>query len=102
VYAHGWSCNEDYPLGYSCGDPWAQTFRVGIEPNGVEDPFSSSIVWSAAQASPDHYAPIGPVTAQAGPNNRVCVYVRSIARWGVKHNDAYWDDAELIVQLPEN
>ena len=100
VYAHGWCCNSDYPLGYSCGDPWDQTFQVGIEPNGVADPFSSSIIWSAEQTSPDHYSLIGPVTAQVGADGNVSVYVRSRAKWGVKHNDAYWDDAELIVQLP--
>ncbi|MCK4450771.1 MAG: hypothetical protein KAX26_09285, partial [Anaerolineae bacterium] len=66
AYGHGWSCNSDEHLGYSCGDPWNQWFQVGIEPNGVADPFSPTIIWSADQLAPDHYTLIGPVTAQVG------------------------------------
>jgi uncharacterized repeat protein (TIGR01451 family) len=98
AYAHGWSCDSDYPAGFSCGDPWGLVFQVGIEPDGVADPFSSSVVWSAQRPSPDYYSLIGPVSAQVGASGSVCVYVRSWAKWGVRHNDAYWDDAELIVQ----
>ncbi len=98
AYAHGWSCDQDYPLGYTCGDPWNQRFQVGIEPDGAADPFSSNIIWSPEQSAPDHYALIGPVTAQVGTDGRVCVYLRSQTRWAVKHQDAYWDDASLVTQ----
>ena len=56
AYAHGWSCDSDDPMGYTCGDPWNQTFQVGIEPNGVADPFSLNIIWSADKRSPDYYS----------------------------------------------
>lgn len=97
AYAHGWSCNNDDHLGYSCGDPWNQTFQVGIEPDGNEDPFSPTIVWSPEQISPDHYGLIGPITAQVGEGGRVCVFLRSKTKWAYKYQDAYWDDASLMV-----
>jgi len=100
AYAHGWSCDDkDAPRGYTCGDPWNQVFQVGIEPNGVADPFSSSIVWSPEQQAPDHYTLIGPATVQVGTGGNVCVYLRSKTRWAYKYQDAYWDDARLTVQL---
>lgn len=98
AYAHGWSCDRDEPLGYSCGDPDNQTFQVGIEPNGVADPFSPSIIWSSEQTAPDYYSLIGPVTAQVGAEGRVCVYLRSKTKWAYKFQDAYWDDASLTIQ----
>jgi uncharacterized repeat protein (TIGR01451 family) len=97
AYAHGWSCDSNEPMGYSCGDPSNQTFQVGIEPDGVADPFSSSIIWSTEQTSPDYYSLIGPVTAQVGADGSVCVYLRSKTKWPYKYQDAYWDDTELIV-----
>ena len=100
AYGHGWSCNSDEHLGYSCGDPWNQWFQVGIEPNGVADPFSPTIIWSADQLAPDHYTLIGPVTAQVGEGGSVCVFLRSQTKWGLKYQDAYWDDTSLVVTAP--
>ncbi len=100
AHGHGWSCNSDEHLGYSCGDPWNQWFNVGIEPNGVADPFSPTIIWSADQLVPDHYTLIGPVTAQVGEGGSVCVFLRSQTKWGFKYQDAYWDDTSLVVTAP--
>ncbi|MDY6874729.1 MAG: LysM peptidoglycan-binding domain-containing protein [Chloroflexota bacterium] len=100
AYAHGWSCNNDEKLGYSCGDPWNQWFNVGIEPNGIADPFSPTIIWSADQLSADNYSHIGPVTTQVGEGGSVCVFLRSQTKWGFKYQDAYWDDASLVMTAP--
>jgi len=100
AYAHGWSCNSDDHMGYSCDDPWNQWFQVGIEPNGVADPFSPSVIWGPEQLSPDHYSLIGPVTAQVGAGGSVCVFLRSQTKWGFKYQDAYWDDASLVMTSP--
>ncbi|MCJ7738257.1 MAG: LysM peptidoglycan-binding domain-containing protein [Anaerolineae bacterium] len=97
AYAHGWSCNSDSPMGHSCGDPWNQRFQVGIEPNGIANPFASSIVWSPEQLSPDTYRLIGPVTAQVGSGGKVTVLLRSKTKWEFKYGDAYWDDTSLVV-----
>ncbi len=93
---HGWACDEDGSP-YSCGDPWTQTFQVGIEPNGGTDPFSPSIVWSTEQTAPDSYRSIGAATAQVGPAGSVTVFLRAKPKWPVKHADAYWDDASLVL-----
>jgi LysM repeat protein len=100
AHAHGWSCDSDSHLGYTCADPWNQVFQVGIEPNGVADPFSPSIIWSGEQLSPDHYNFIGPVTAQVGAGGSVCVFLRSKTKWQYKYQDAYWDDASLVMTSP--
>ena len=100
AHAHGWSCDSNDHLGYTCGDPWNQTFQVGIAPDGNVDPFSPNIVWSTAQQSPDHYSLIGPVTAQVGAGGSVCVFLRSKTKWPFKYQDAYWDDASLVMTSP--
>jgi LysM repeat protein len=97
AYAHGFSCDNDDSHALTCGDPYNQSFQVGIEPNGLADPFSPSVVWSPDQWSPDEYRLIGPVTAQVGPSGNVVVFLRSKSKWPVKHLDAYWDDASLVI-----
>lgn len=100
AYAQGWSCDNDVKTGYSCGDPWNQTFQVGIDPNGGTDPFSPNIAWSVEQRSPDHYNLIGPVTAQVGAGGSATVFLRSKTKWAYKYGDAYWDDASLVMTSP--
>ena len=100
AYAHGWSCDNNDKMGYSCGDPWNQTFQVGIDPNGGTDPFSPGIIWSGEQRSPDHYNLIGPVSAQVGAGGSVTVFLRSKTKWAYQYQDAYWDDASLVMTSP--
>lgn len=100
AYAHGWSCDGDDPMGYTCADPWNQTFQVGIEPNGGTDPFSPSVLWSGEQRSPDHFSLIGPASAQVGAGGSVTVFLRSKTKWAYKYLDAYWDDASLVMTSP--
>jgi hypothetical protein len=102
AYAHGWSC-DDSPgsvLGYSCGDPYNQSFQVGIEPNGVAEPFAPSVIWNEETYAPDHYKLIGPVSAQVGGGGNVCAFLRSYIKWPYKYADAYWDDTSLVVTAP--
>jgi len=99
AYAHAWTCNSmdgDNGWATSCGDPWTMMFQVGIEPNGVADPFASSIVWSTEQIAPDVFQSIGPATVQVGASGTVAVFLRSKTKWPMAHNDAYWDDAALV------
>lgn len=98
AYGQGWSCDDsEAKIGYTCGDPFNQTFQVGIEPNGIADPFAPSIVWSGETASPDKFRKIGPVSAQVGEGGKVCVFLRSKTKWMYRYQDAYWDDASLKV-----
>jgi LysM repeat protein len=97
AYGHGWSCDDSgSKMGYSCGDPYNQAFRVGIEPNGIADPFAPSIVWNEKMYAPDHYKLIGPVSAQVGEGGRVCIFLRTTTKWMYKYQDVYWDDVSLV------
>ncbi|MBN1977508.1 MAG: LysM peptidoglycan-binding domain-containing protein [Anaerolineae bacterium] len=101
AYAHTWTCisftGGDNGPGTTCGDRWAMPLLVGIEPNGVADPWAPSIVWSGDYYYPDTFGLVGPVTAQVGPAGSVCVYLRSWSKWATRGgNDTYWDDAALV------
>jgi LysM repeat protein len=101
AYGEGWSCDKENSTYTSCGDdPWRMTFQVGIEPDGNINPYAPSTVWSAPKTSYDSYSLIGPVTAQVGAEGKVVVFLRSTSKWKLKHQDAYWDDASLIVAAP--
>ena len=92
------------------GDSWNDaipnfTFYVGIDPTGGVDPYADTVVWGRGAHIYNAHAqpPAVEVTAQA---NTVTVFLRSKTMWAFKHNDAYWDDAQLITvdgdeELPE-
>ena len=70
------------------------TFWVGIDPAGGTDPYAEGVVWGRGAHIYNAYRPVPPVEARAQAN-RVTVFLRSLALWPFKHNDAYWDDAVL-------
>lgn len=97
AYAHGWVCDNDERVGYSCGDRGNVFFRVGIEPNGATGAPAAGVIWSPEQWGVwDQYALIGPVTAQVGASGSVAVYLHAKTKWPVKHQEVYWDDASLV------
>jgi LysM repeat protein len=110
AYAHAWTCDSNENMGYTCVHPWDQiTFQLGIEANGVADPFSPMINWAPSDPgmiAPDHFQMIGPATARVGDGGSICVYLRSRAKWGFQHLDAYWDETSLVYttgsQAPTN
>jgi LysM repeat protein len=95
-YAHAWSCDTSSPP-LSCGDPHAFYFRVGIDPNGGTDPFSSNIVWSAPYYHYDNFGLVGPVRATVGPGGAATLFLQSYAKWTIQHNDAYIDSGSLTL-----
>ncbi len=96
VYAHAWACNEDLPPALSCGE-YLFWFKVGIDPTGGLDPWSPNVVWSEDAWYLDVYQQVGPVEAIVGDDGAITVFIFGQAKWPLKHNDAYWDDAALIV-----
>ncbi|MGC9394308.1 MAG: LysM peptidoglycan-binding domain-containing protein, partial [Anaerolineae bacterium] len=96
-YAHAWSCAEDTEGATSCGDPYSFYFRVGIDPNGGTDPFSSNIVWSSPYYHYDKFGLVGPVQATAGGNGAVTFFTNHLGKWPNTHNDAYTDHMVLKV-----
>jgi LysM repeat protein len=93
IYMHAWSGNggslistvQDNDMG----------MKVGIDPYGGTDPFSSRIIWSNAFNTYDNWA-LYSVEATA-QGSTVTVFTHSQARWGLEHNDIYIDDASLVV-----
>lgn len=72
------------------------TFYVGVDPTGGTNPFAGTVVWGRGAHIYNKHAQTPPVEATA-QSDTVTVFLRSKTMWGFKHNDAYWDDAKLIV-----
>jgi len=82
-------------------DPWADAvsnfvFRVGIDPTGGQDPYADTVVWGQGLHAYNAHAQVPAVHVEA-VESHVTVFLRSTTRWAFKHNDAYWEDAELVV-----
>ncbi len=71
------------------------TFWVGIDPTGGINPFAGSVVWSQGWHIYNGFVQEVAVDAVAQANT-VTVFTRARAKWPFKHNDAYWDDAQLF------
>ncbi len=70
------------------------SFRVGIDPRGGTDPWSTTVVWGEAAHIYNDYAQIPPVEAVA-QSDTVTFFVRTSVLWPFKHNDVYLDDMAL-------
>lgn len=82
------------------GDPWNDaiqnfSFYVGIDPTGGTDPLADTVVWGRGAHIYNEHAQVPAVEAVA-QGNTVTVFLRSRTMWSFKHNDAYWDDVELV------
>jgi hypothetical protein len=72
------------------------TFWVGIDPTGGTNPFADTVVWGQGAHIYNVYAEVPAVEAVAQADT-VTVFTRARAIWPFKHNDAYWDDAQLVL-----
>ncbi|MFQ6100627.1 MAG: hypothetical protein ACE5OS_05255 [Anaerolineae bacterium] len=73
------------------------TFYVGIDPTGGTDPFADTVVWGRGAHIYNAYHEVPAVEAVAQADT-VTVFLRSKTLWAFKHNDAYWDDVELVAE----
>jgi hypothetical protein len=97
VWGHAWSSEQNVPR--PSVNPTNVHMKIGIDPTGGIDPHSASVVWSAEQNAIDEFKLfIVEATAQGG---RVTVFIYSAPDEPKKHQDLYWDDAELIVLGPD-
>lgn len=104
VYMQAWSSNQDgsalNPKSYLSSGQTSMHMKVGIDPTGGDDPWSPNIVWSPEHDSYDQFG-YYEVRATA-QSNHVTVFTHSMPEKGLKHNDMYVDDAELVaIQVPE-
>jgi hypothetical protein len=101
VYMEAWMCNDYIAAcdgGRKSQNPTTMHLRVGIDPTGGTDPFSSSVVWSSEVDSFDHFTQFSVETAAKG--DAVTVFTHSRPEWvdyARMNNDVYVDDASLIV-----
>lgn len=111
AWAHAWSSQSDDPrhsegagtspffaLEGEVQDDGARnfTFWVGIDPTGGTNPYADTVVWGRGAHIYNAYAKVPSVEAVSAAET-VTVFLRSRTLWRFKHNDAYWDDAELTV-----
>lgn len=99
VWARSHISNEDLPAPSYGG--WNPNFRVGIDPEGKGIWYDPGIVWSAPVNVNDQWVRVS-VEATAGSSGKVTVFVaaRMTGQIPLAHNDAWFDDAELVVVTP--
>ena len=92
IWGQAWSSTGDAEVSEF---PTPVNMRIGIDPTGGTNPYSPAIVWSGYKQPYDSYQQFV-VEAQA-QGNQVTVFTISSPDEARKHNDIYWDDAELVV-----
>jgi LysM repeat protein len=96
IWAQAWSSVEDNPS--RSNQPAHPRLQVGIDPRGWWNPWGDTVVWSDVYAFYDTW---GQLAVEAVAERDVLtVFMRSEPEWPVKHNDMYWDDAELVAVGP--
>jgi hypothetical protein len=126
AYAHAWSNHDDIEGHEDCandprcstgvgwgghfllpedvpplnGDPWNDAvgnfaFQVGIDPTGGTHPFADTVEWGTEAYIYNDYHQVPSVTVRAEADVAT-VFLRSHTLWPFRHNDAYWDDVELL------
>jgi LysM repeat protein len=93
VYMEAWSSPFNDP-DVSVGQQ-SMGMKIGIDPYGDNNPWSSNIVWSDVQESYDKFS-LFTIEAVA-KSNIVTVYTRSQPVYALQHNDVYVDNASLVV-----
>ena len=91
-----WSCADwDMCRDASSYDPANMGMRIGIDPTGGTNPWSASIVWSGFASPTNGWLPFQvDATAQG---TLVTVFLYSNPDWPKENQDAYFDDASLVV-----
>jgi hypothetical protein len=99
IWGQAWMTDDDSAHSVN---PVPINMRIGIDPTGGSNVYSSAIVWSGFQQPFDQYQPFS-VEARA-QGDRVTVFTFSnpdtnpyTNEYGLKHINAYWDTAALVV-----
>jgi len=108
AYIHSWysACSSkphSIPLLDDCITPASDShniLQVGIGSGGAnQSPLSDQIVWSAPTEIYGRYA--DPISVEAiAEGDTVTVWIRTWTNYALKHEDVYFDDAELIAIDP--
>jgi len=96
AWAQVWSSGQDNPD--RCDEFGNYRVWAGIDPTGGRSGDSGNIVWSQPAINCNQWVPVQvEAVAQAGT---ITVFLKGEPEYRVKHNDAYWDNASLVVQAP--
>jgi hypothetical protein len=101
IWGMTWSCDRESKGNCgnaSSGDPSPMHLRIGIDPTGGTDPFSSNIVWSTEVNSWDTWTLLQ-VEATA-VNSTITVFAYAYPDYRSQDNNVYLDDASLVVVAP--
>lgn len=93
IWVWTWSSNKDIPEHSFLPGPYGVS--IGIDPTGGEAWDSPEIQWTAPITRPDQWIYLQ--TDAHTASGQISVWTQGKQRWPVKHNDSYWDDAELVV-----
>jgi LysM repeat protein len=101
AFTQAFNCSDDRGCfgpygrwGYSY-EPGENSLRLGIDPTGGTDPYSSNIVWSAYANPLDAY--VQQVVEAVAQSDKVTVFVWSAPQYPEKHLETFVDSASLVV-----
>ncbi len=101
AFMEAWMCNDFVGAcdgGRKSQNPTTMHLKVGIDPSGGTNPFSSTVVWSGEGDSFDRWTLFSIEATAKG--DAVTVFTYSRPEWvdyARTNNDVYVDDASLIV-----
>ncbi|MGH2536876.1 MAG: hypothetical protein ACRDHL_05740 [Candidatus Promineifilaceae bacterium] len=97
VWSHSWSADDDDDA-YSGPEFGQLEEKIGLDPFGGDDWSDPDVVWGPMRQQYDEYGLFAVSATAQAPTMTVFVY--SAPFYAVKHNDVYWDDAELGIGNP--
>jgi hypothetical protein len=92
VMGQSWFSNENDPT-ISGKDLY---IALGIDPGGGVDAFAPTVIWTGWKQLGADYQRFGSEAVQAQAS-AITVFVRTAAKWALKHVDTYIDDAHLFL-----
>jgi len=98
IWGMSWSCDREDSGKCdkaTSGNPSPMHFKIGIDPTGDGNPFSSAIIWSEENNAYDQWT-LFQVEAVA-QKSTVTVYVYSYPTYRSQDNNIYLDDASLVI-----
>ena len=100
IWMQAWMCSDPDACGKSgerSDAPADMHLRVGIDPFGGTDPFTTTVAWSAEKPAWDKFVQFEVETVAISDTVTVFTHSRADWEWARKSNDVYLDDASLVV-----
>ena len=100
IWIQAWMCFDSGKCGKTgerSDQPSDMHLRVGIDPLGGTDPFTTSVAWSAEQPAWDKFVQFQVETVAISNTVTVFTHSRPEWSWARSNNDVYLDDASLVI-----